>query len=517
MQQAPLTPQPEKRSIAALLLASVLLPPVGLVLLWRRSDIETGKKMFGSLAIVILGSAYAYLLFGPGSFSGGGTGEDHYAQLEKHRASQQAALPEAQPSTGEADSAAAPPNANTSVNANTSAPAAGAPARTARSYWTDFRGPARDGRYDETEVNTKWPSEGLPRLWQQPIGGGYASFVVAEGRAFTIEQRREQEVVAAYDIETGREVWTHAYPAEFKESAGGDGPRATPTWHEGRVYSLGAQGDLRCLDAKTGKLSWSKNILADNGASNLQWGMSASPLIVDDKVIVLPGGASGKSVVAYNKLTGARIWNSLNDKTAYTSPMLVTLAGKRQILVATASRVVGITTENGSLLWELPWDVQYGVSAAQPVIINESRFIISGGYGKGATLVEIAQDGDKYSARKLWENISMKNKFNSSVLHNGFLYGLDEGILTCLDVETGERKWKGGRYGYGQVLLAGGHLIVITEEGELALVKATPDKHEELSKFEAIQGKTWNNPAIAGGRLLVRNQTQMACFNLSGR
>jgi outer membrane protein assembly factor BamB len=463
--------------------------------------------------------AYAYLFFGPSLFMGG-SAEDHYAELERHRAKQHADSPQPQASTSSEAQNSESANANSAVEANTPAPvaaAASSPAKLVRNYWTDFRGPSRDGRYDEAEINTRWPSSGLPRLWQQPIGGGYASFVVAEGRAFTIEQRRSQEVVAAYDVESGRELWTHEYAAEFRESAGGDGPRATPTWHDGRIYSLGAQGDLRCLESKTGKLVWSKNILADNGAQNLQWGMAASPLIVDDKVIVLPGGSPGKSIVAYNRLTGARVWSTLNDRTAYTSPMLVKLAGKRQILVATSSRVVGLTPEDGSMLWQFPWDVSYGVSAAQPVIVNENRFIISGGYGKGSALVEVTPGGQGYEARKLWENITMKNKFNSSVLHNGFLYGLDEGILTCVDVETGERKWKDGRYGYGQVLLAKGHLIVITEEGELALVKATPDKYEELAKFEAIEGKTWNNPAIAGGRLLVRNQTQMACFDLSGR
>ena len=387
-------------------------------------------------------------------------------------------------------------------------------ASTAPNYWTDFRGPARDGRYGQTAIRTEWPREGLPLLWHQPIGGGYASFVVADGRAYTIEQRRRREVVSAYDVETGRELWTHEYDAEFRESMGGDGPRATPTWSGGRLYSLGAQGDLHCLDAKTGKLVWAKNILSDNGAQNLAWGMAASPLIVGDRVIVLPGGPSGKSVVAYNRLTGARVWSSLSDQAAYSSPMLVTLAGLEQVLVVTATRVVGITIEDGSLLWEVPWVTSYGLNIAQPVIVDGSRIIISAGYGHGAALIEVTRDAKGLSARKVWENILMKNKFNSSVFDGGFLYGLDEGILACIDVETGARKWKAGRYGYGQLLLASGHLIIITEEGELVVVRATPDKHEEVARFEALEGKTWNNLAIANGRLLVRNQTQMACFDL---
>jgi outer membrane protein assembly factor BamB len=335
--------------------------------------------------------------------------------------------------------------------------------------------------------------------------------------AFTIEQRRRQEIVAAYDVETGRELWTHGSDAEFIESMGGDGPRATPTWEAGRLWALGAEGDLRCFDSKTGKLHWSRNILTDNGASNLQWGMAAAPLIVDDKIVVLPGGRSGKSVVAYNKLSGAPVWRSLNDTQAYVSPMLVTLAGKRQILVETANRVVGLAVEDGSLLWETSWNTDMGINCSQPIVIDANRFFLSSGYGKGAALVAISNSGDGLTARKVWENSSMKNKFNSSVLYEGNVYGLDEGILTCVDATTGDRKWKGGRYGYGQVILASGHLVVITDTGDLVLVKATPDKHTEVAKFSAIEGKTWNYPAIAEGRLLVRNQTQMACFDLSGK
>jgi outer membrane protein assembly factor BamB len=298
---------------------------------------------------------------------------------------------------------------------------------------------------------------------------------------------------------------------------GGDGPRATPTWHDGRVYALGAAGEFRCLDAKTGKLIWNRNILSDNQAANLQWGMAASPLIVDDKVIVLPGGSSGKSVVAYNRLTGTPAWKALNDEASYTSPMLVTLAGRRQILVVTANRVLGVAPEDGSLLWEYPWGNNSSINVSQPVMVNGNRFFISAGYGKGAALVEVGGGGKGFTARAVWENNSMKNKFNSSVLHNGYIYGLDEGILTCLDVMSGERKWKGGRYGYGQVILASGYLIVTTETGEIALVRAAPDQYTEVAKFSALEGKTWNNPAISQGRLLVRNATQMACYNLSAQ
>jgi len=439
--------------------------------------------------------------------------EAQYDALEQHR-QQQASQPapvtppvsaspvpqaSASPSTGDAAAATQP-----------AAPARGA-------YWTNFRGPSRDGKYDQSPVATSWPSSGLPVIWKQPVGVGYASFVVADGKAYTIEQRRKQEVVASYDLATGRELWTQAWNAQYTDSTG-DGPRATPTWDQGRVYALGATGELRCLDANSGAIIWGKNILSENQASNLQWAQSASPLIVDDKVIVLPGGGGGKSVVAYNKMTGAPAWKALDDPQAYVSPMLVELGGRRQIVVVSSLRVVGLTPENGSLLWSYPWDTDGGINVSQPLVVDKNRFFISSGYGKGAALVELKSSGNTFTPTTIWENTNMKNKFNSSVLHNGYIYGLDEGILVCLDVNTGERKWKEGRFGYGQVLLASGHLIVTQgDTGEVALIRATPDKYTEVARFAAVQGRTWNYPAIADGRLLVRSANEMAAFDISGR
>jgi outer membrane protein assembly factor BamB len=197
--------------------------------------------------------------------------------------------------------------------------------------------------------------------------------------------------------------------------------------------------------------------------------------------------------------------------------MLVTLAGRRQILAVSARRAMGLAVEDGALLWDYPWTTEYDVNAAQPIILGESRFFISAGYGHGAAVVEIAPAGPRFEARTVWQNNRMKNKFSSSVLHEGHIYGLDEAILACIDAATGELKWKGGRYGYGQLLLAGGHLVVLTESGDVALVKAAPERHQELAKFSALDGKTWNNPAIAGGLLLVRNTTEMACFRIAAR
>src|SRR5262245_3530131 len=424
-----------------------------------------------------------------------------------------AAEPVASPSTPPPDAAPLPTRVQPPASSEPKAVAAASP----KGLWPDFRGPNRDGRYVEGPIRTDWPTAGLPLLWKQPIGAGYASFVVADGRAFTIEQRRRQEIVAAYDIETGRELWTHGWEASFEEAMGGDGPRATPTYHDGRIFALGAEGELRCLDARTGALVWRRNILAENGAANLQWGMSASPLIVDDKVIVLPGGASGKSVVAYRGATGEPVWRALDDQQAYTSPMLVTIDDVRQILVVSASRVIGLGVDEGRLLWEYPWSNFNGISVAQPIFLGNNRVFISAGYGKGAAVFELTRAGDRFTTRTIWENTRMKNKFTSSVLRDGFIYGLDEAILACVDAATGELKWKGGRYGYGQVVLAGDWLVVLTESGEVALVKAVPERHEEVAKFPAIDGKTWNHPVIADVLLLVRNLKEMAAFDIRPR
>jgi outer membrane protein assembly factor BamB len=389
----------------------------------------------------------------------------------------------------------------------------GAPAGSVQtSTWPGFRGQDREGVY-RGPFRVSW--EGLAPMWKKPIGGGRSSFAVADGRAFTIEQRQRNEVVVAYDVLTGRELWTNAWPERFSQwMGGGEGPRATPAWADGSVFALGARGELRCLDAATGRVAWRTNILKDAGAKNLRWGMAASPLIAGEAVIVLPGGPAGRSVVAYDRRTGKQLWTALNDQQAYVAPMQVTLLGVPQFLIVTSKRLVGLSLDRHDVLWEFPWSTDHDASAAQPIVIGEQRVFYSSGYGAGAVVVELTKAGDRFSVREVWRNIRMKNRQSSSVMHEGFIYGLDEGILACIDAATGELKWKGGRYGHGQVLLAGNHLVVITEQGELVLVAATPEKLRELSRVPAIEGTTWNVPAFADGILLVRNTEEMAAFDL---
>lgn len=424
------------------------------------------------------------------------TPEEHYEKVEEARKTEP--VPATQHETVQA---AAPAEQASAAAAASVAPVS--------AVWPDYRGSARDGVVKE-KILTAWPEGKLQEVWRKPVGLGWASFVVAGNVAYTIEQRRKQEAVTAYDLNTGRELWAHVYDADFQESMGGPGPRATPTYHEGKIYSMGAEGDLCVLDAATGKLIWHKNILRDNGADNITWAMSASPLIVDDTVVVQPGGGGGKSIVAYNKNTGARVWSSLSDKASYASPMLATLAGKRQLVTVTAERMLGMDPTNGKLLWGYPWTTDYDINSAQPIVVGPAQVVVSSGYGHGAAMVDVSSG----SAKEVWFNKKLKNKFNSSVFKDGYIYGFDEAIFTCIEAKTGETKWKGGRYGYGQVLLAGDYLVITSEAGEVVLLKATPAGHEEVHKFQALDGRTWNVPVIANGKLLVRNAREMACYRI---
>ena len=480
---------------------------------------KTLKAAALAIVALIVAGAVLYAVGLRIELDGGGSPHLRFLQSEKaradaiarHREQQKLAeqrLPGASLATASASADAPADKTEDKARDETNPESAPAP------YWTDFRGPHRDGHYQQRPIRTDWPAAGLSPVWKQPAGGGYASFVIANGRAFTIEQRGDNEVVAAYDVSTGRELWTNEWNAAFREMMGGDGPRATPTWFDGHVYALGAQGELRCLEDSTGRVVWRTNILEDAGASNLQWGMAASPLIVDAHVVVFPGGRNGRSLVAYDRRSGKRAWSALDDQAGYSSPMLVTLAGTRQIVAFSASRVMGLAPGSGEVLWEYPWKTQFDVNAAQPLIIGDNRVFISSGYGTGAAVIELTKSDGRFAVREVWRNIVMKNQFTSSVLHDGFIYGLDESILACIDPATGERKWKGGRYGYGQVMLASGHLIVLTEDGDLALVRATPESHQEIVRFPVLDGKTWNHPAMADGYLLVRNLKEMAAFDL---
>jgi outer membrane protein assembly factor BamB len=380
-------------------------------------------------------------------------------------------------------------------------------------YWTAFRGPRGDGVYDETPIVTNWPKAGLRLVWRQPIGGGYSSFAIAEGLAFTLEQRRDEEAATAYDLETGAETWKVSWKGRFKEYYSEEGPRTTPAYSHGKVYVLGALGELRCLEAATGKAVWFRNFVTDYGARVPSYGFCASPFILGEKLILVTGAGGGRSVICVDKENGKPIWSALDDRMSYATSILATLADMRQLVVCGETRTMGLAIDDGKLLWDYPWRLERGPSPiAQPVVLGPNRFLLSAGYFTGCAAVEVLRTPSGFAANTLWQNKNLKNKFTSSVLYEGFVYGLDEDVLVCLDPTTGKRKWREGRYGFGQMLLAAGHLIVLCGNGDLALVKASPEQRIELARFRALNGKTWNHLAVAGGKLLARNAVEMACY-----
>ena len=481
-------------------MAALLIPFAGLWMLWR-SPRTLGRKLLGTVGLCLYGIFYAAVIvlllirFGGAQVEWRGgyiptltwnkTATDFIA-LEQSRAAQ------------------------------TNLARAESPRATAAPYWTGFRGAHRDGHYDELPILTNWPATGLRLLWKQPCGGGYSSFAIAEGRAFTIEQRRQDEVVVAYDVETGRELWTNGWPARFTEMHSDEGPRTTPEYDEGKLFTLGAAGELRCLEAATGETIWRKNIVTENGGQVPDYGLAASPLRVDDKLIVQNYGTKERTVVCYDKRDGRLLWHAVDMEVGYASPVVANFGGERHVVIGARPDVFGLRLEDGVMRWSAPWPIlNHERPIAQPVLIGTNRVLFSAAYLTGATLFEVNRTGDTYAVKEVWKSRKLKTKFAGAILWQGFLYGLDEDILTCLDAETGEQKWKDGRYGYGQLVLASGQLIVLCGNGDLALVKATPERLVELSRFPAIHGKTWNYPAVAGGRLLVRNLAEMACFEIA--
>lgn len=388
--------------------------------------------------------------------------------------------------------------------------------------WPAFRGPNRDDVVVGESLRIDWDIRPPKQLWKHPIGSGWGAFAVIGRRAWTLEQRGENEMCVCYDIETGRELWTHADAVRFESVQGGVGPCSTPTVHEGKVFTQGGTGILNCLDAATGQCVWTRNTLEDAGSPNLEWGQCGSPLIVDDLVIVNPGSnnaasqAKNSAVIAYRRDNGDKVWNSGNRRGSYSSPHLATLNGTRQVLIYDGLGLLAMSPESGQELWKFDWTNTPQVNAAQPILVDDQRVLIGSGYGQGSVLIGFDENDKSGASEPLarWQSKQFKLKFNGGVQRGDFVFGLDEGLLTCLNLMEGKRLWKQGRYGYGQMLLVEDKLLVLSEEGDVVLVPATPEPPRELARFHAIDGKTWNHPVLSRGRLLVRNSDEAACFDL---
>jgi outer membrane protein assembly factor BamB len=381
--------------------------------------------------------------------------------------------------------------------------------------YPQFLGPDRLATLPNTHINPDWQSNPPKEIWRIPIGAGWSAFAIAGDRALTMEQHGDNEAVTCYEAATGELLWIHTYPASFYELIAGPGPRATPTVHEDRVYTVGATGVLNCLDLYTGRALWTTNILEDADSKIIKWGHAGSPLIHGDLVIVNPGGKDDHATAAYHKETGEKIWHAFSADSSYGSPLLANLAGAPQILIQHNQSISSHDPTSGDVLWSIPWKGEWP-KVTQPLAIAPDQLLLSSGYGKGAALYQIEKNsmGD-LTPKKLWDNIRLKSKFANIVQLDSHVYGLDDGILTCLETATGQRIWKGGRYGHGQIILADQHLLIMTEYGDLVLVNATPESHQEVAKLKVLYGKTWNPHALAGEYLFVRHDNEAACYKLT--
>jgi outer membrane protein assembly factor BamB len=380
--------------------------------------------------------------------------------------------------------------------------------------WPGFRGRDRDGLVRGVRIATDWSAAPPKELWRRPIGPGWSSFSVRGDVFFTQEQRGEEEIVAAYRVSTGAPVWKHRDQARFYESNGGPGPRGTPTLHGGRLYALGATGILNVLDEATGRVIWSRNAGTDSNTTIPDWGFSASPLLIDDLVIVALAG----KLVAYDRESGTPRWIGPDGGPGYSSPHLVSIHGVPQIILLDAKGATSVSASNGATLWQVTVTTS-GMAApiVQPAMTADGDVLIAAGDISGLHRFAVTNNGDSWSAANRWSTNGLKPYFNDFVVHKGHAFGFDGSLLACIDLTDGRRTWKGGRYGNGQLVLLPDQdlLLVVTEEGELALVSAAPDKFTELGRMPAITGKTWNHPVLAGDTLLVRNGEEMAAFRLA--
>ena len=381
--------------------------------------------------------------------------------------------------------------------------------------WAAFRGPQRNGHQPGVQLNEDWAASPPKELWRIPVGPAWSSFSVAGDRIFTQEQRGESEVTVCYDANNGKPLWVYEYPSRFWEVVGGAGPRATPTIDGGSIFALGANGHLHCLDAIRGNEIWKRNIGEDAGREPPQWGFSSSPLVTDNLVVVHAGGPDSKGTLAYNKQTGEPQWEAPAGDHSYSSPQLSTICGQSCILMLTNQELALLDPVTGTIMGSHSWPFQQ-YRVVQPLVLDESTVLLGTAMGVGTRRVNLQWDGEKFSSSEQWTSRRMAPYYNDFVAHKGYLYGFDNNVFACIDLESGKRKWKRGRYGNGQVLLLpdADQLLVTSEDGELILLRTNPDKLTEVAKHRVLEGRTWNHPVLVDNRLYVRNAEEAACFEM---
>ncbi len=383
--------------------------------------------------------------------------------------------------------------------------------------WPAFRGPARDGVVPNTRIARDWSNNPPKLVWKRPVGPGWSSMTIVGEALFTQEQRDQEEVVLCYRASNGEEIWRHADPERFTEAVAGPGPRATPTFHNGRIFAQGAKGRLNCLDAGTGKRIWSRDVAADAGAKVPQWGFSSSPLVVQGVVTVFAGGEDGeKGVIGYNADTGEIAWVAGEGKHSYASTHHATLAGIEQILITSNHGVTSFEPKSGKILWTHAWPTSEFARIVQPVLLGDADLLVGTGMMLGTRRLHLEKNGDVLAAKEMWTTSKFKPYYNDLVVHEKHLYGFDGAFFIAAKLEDGKTTWRERGYGAGQVLLLRdqGLLLILTEKGEIALLNANPNQHEELARIDGIEGKTWNHPVLVRGRLYVRNGQEMACFEM---
>ncbi|MCP3930145.1 MAG: PQQ-binding-like beta-propeller repeat protein [Bacteroidetes bacterium] len=375
--------------------------------------------------------------------------------------------------------------------------------------WPGFRGPNRDGIVHGVSVETDWSASPPVELWRWPIGSGCSSFAVHGTLLYTQEQSSEYEIVSCYNINTGEPVWRHRDSTRFYDQHAGAGPRSTPTLSNGRVYTLGATGILNVLNDRDGTLIWSRNAVSDTESKDSGWGFTSSPLVVEDVVIVATAG----KLVAYNTNTGDRAWMSPDRGDSYSSPHLMTIDGIKQVLFMSGDGMTSFSPADGKQLWKHPWPTDTRI--LQPAITDDGELLISSGQKKGMRRLKVTHESEEWVIEELWSSTRIRPDFNDFVVHKGQIFGFEGPSIACMDGKEGKRMWKGNRYGGQLILLAEQDiLLVLSEKGEVALVKADPKQFTELASFQAIEGKTWNHPVLVGDVLLVRNTHEVAAFRL---
>jgi outer membrane protein assembly factor BamB len=382
--------------------------------------------------------------------------------------------------------------------------------------WTEFRGHNRDGVLHGTAIGTDWRAAPPRLVWRQRVGPAWSSVIVINGRLFTQEQRGDKETVVAYDAATGKQLWVHEDSARFWEQVSGAGPRATPTFDAGRLYTVGGTGILNCLDAATGRSFWSRDLKADAGAEVPMWGFSGSPLVVDGLVVVFAGGSGEHSLRAYRADTGEPAWTAPAGKLSFSSPHLASLAGVKQCLLLSDRGLTAVDPSSGKALWQHGLSTPGAPRTIQPHVVGDAQLAVGTLAGAGIALIEVTPKEDDWSVADRWVSDALRPEFPDLVVYQGHAYGFDTSMFCCIDLPTGKRCWKAGRYGRGQVVLLADQalLLVVSEGGELVLLSANPRHHEELGRFQALDSKTWNHPVLAHGRLYIRNTEEMACYEM---